>query len=94
MTLRQGVSHVELSLSGHIDTEVGVCLLNTLHRLIQRGETRCIVDLERVKSCGNTGIAALVACHKRASSRGGWVCLRHARPELQSRLASARALAA
>ncbi|MGH8869081.1 MAG: STAS domain-containing protein [Actinomycetes bacterium] len=90
LTVHRRARHVEVTVSGHVDTEAGMCLMHTLQDLIRRGETRCTVDLSGVRSCGLTGIAALVACHRYAHSRHGWVRVAHPSPQLQARLASAQ----
>jgi anti-sigma B factor antagonist len=64
-----------VSVRGPVDVQAGSRLLFELHRLMDAGTHRYVVDLSATTSFGATGMAALLTCQRRARAAGGWVRL-------------------
>ena len=67
--LQDGV--VRLALSGELDLNTGFRLERALRALEEEGPSVIIVDLRELELLDSTGLAKLVAAHRRASA-GGW----------------------
>lgn len=65
-----------LDIVGKITIGEGdVILRDKVHELLDSGETRIVLNLEKVKYMDSAGIGELVACYKRAKEKSGTVKL-------------------
>ena len=65
-----------LDISGRITIGEGdVMLREKVNELLEAGENRILLNLEKVKYMDSAGIGELVACYKRAKEKGGTVKL-------------------
>ena len=65
-----------VDISGKITIGEGdVLLRQKVNELLDQGETRIVLNLEKVKYMDSAGIGELVACYKRAKEKDGTVKL-------------------
>lgn len=56
---------------GALDLSAAPALREQLHALVQRGQTRLVVDLSGVDTIDSTGLGALISALKAARKNGG-----------------------
>ena len=62
---------MRLSLTGELDLNTGFLLERQLRSIEEEGASVIVVDLRDLELLDSTGLAKLVAAHRRASA-GGW----------------------
>lgn len=74
-------------MSGDLDHETHLRLLDAIERHIAAGHDRLLVDLSEVAFCDSTGLGALVQVHRETVARGGWLRLAAPNADLRRILA-------
>jgi anti-anti-sigma factor len=72
---REGVNYIKLPGELTIARDFGVTLQETFDRLLDTGDRIFIFDMTDTRFVDSAGLAMIVACHKKATGRGGSIKL-------------------
>lgn len=73
-----------LACVGRMDAQVSGLLKDRVQELLDKGNTRLVVDMEGLEFLDSSGLGALVSCLRRIKEKKGEIKLAGLRPEVRS----------
>ena len=73
-----------LTCAGRMDAQVSGLLKERIHKLLDTGATRLVMDLDGLEFLDSSGLGALVSCLRRVKEKKGEIKLAGLRPEVRS----------